>query len=78
VATRRADPTTVVRGCTGTPYPCPDVDSVDTHIRKLRESIRRNPPRFPLLAQQWHADVDLLLERRHALTLLAPTATTRS
>lgn len=64
----KLDPATTVTGCTGTPYPCPDVASVDAHIEKLHRSILRNPPKFQRLADEWRYDIDLLLERRHYLT----------
>lgn len=64
------DPTTTVEGSGGTPYHCPDVASVDGHIQRLLRSIAQCPDRFPKTRQQFRDDVDLLLERRYAMTCL--------
>lgn len=65
------DPTTTVEGSGGTRYHCPDVASVDGHIQRLLRSIQQCPDRFPKTRQQFRGDVDLLLERRYAMTCLA-------
>jgi hypothetical protein len=58
------DPLTSVLGVHGTPYPCPDIASLDAHIGWLCRRIAYANARFPRLVEAFRADIDRLLDRR--------------
>lgn len=63
------DPLTSVIGVRGTPYPCPDMASLDEHIAWLCHRIEHATPRFPALVEEFRAEIDLLLDRRRWLEI---------
>ncbi len=63
------DPLTTVIGVRGTPYPSPHLAALDAHIRWLHHRLGHCTPRFPALATEFRADIDLLLERRRWLEI---------
>jgi hypothetical protein len=60
---------TTVIGCSGTPYPCPDISTVDHHIVRLYKRIEYAKPWLQELVQELWAEIDLLLDRRIWLQL---------
>lgn len=69
-----ADAVTTVVGTHGDEYSCTDICAVDAHLSKLCERITRAAHRFPKHVQGFRADIDLLLDRRCWLELLAEPA----
>jgi hypothetical protein len=63
------DPLTSVIGVRGTPYPCPDLDTLDEHIAGLCRRIENASPRFPALVAEFRVEIDLLLDRRRWLDI---------
>jgi hypothetical protein len=48
---------------------CPDVDTVDSHIARLRRRLAKLGAQHPDITQVSRADIDRLLDRRAWLTL---------
>ncbi|HVG88325.1 MAG TPA: hypothetical protein VM823_05080 [Gaiellales bacterium] len=48
---------------------CPDVDTVDSHIARLRRRLAKLGAQRPDITQVSRADIDRLLDRRAWLTL---------
>lgn len=67
--TADGDPFTTVIGQNDSWYPCPDTASVDRHIVELARRIGHAKRKYPELAKAYRADIDLLLDRRHWLSL---------
>lgn len=63
------DPLSTVVGLYGVRYPCPDLATVDRHIRVLCDRIRHAVPHFPQLVAVFRDEIDLLLDRRRWLEL---------
>lgn len=63
------DPLTTVIGVRGTPYPCPDLATLDDHIAWLCHRVANAAPRFPALVTEFRVEIDLLLDRRRWLEL---------
>ncbi len=63
------DPLTSVIGVRGTPYPCPDLATLDEHIARLCQRIEHASPRFPALVAEFRVEIDLLLDRRRWLQI---------
>ncbi len=61
------DPLTAVIGVRGTPYPCPDIATLERHIAWLWHRLDHAGPHFPALVWEFRADIDLLLDRRQWL-----------
>ena len=70
---RNLDPLRILYGSRGDRYDCPDVDTVDRHIARLRRRPAKLGAQRPDITQVCHADIDRLLDRRAWLTL--PVAT---
>ena len=65
------DPLRVVHGTRNDRYDCPDLATLDQHIRCLRRRIARLGP--VTAADTCRADIDRLLDRRSWLTLPVTT-----
>ena len=63
------DPLVTVIGVRGTPYPCPDLATLDEHIAWLSHRIEHASPKFPMLVAEFRTEIDLLLDRRRWLEL---------
>jgi hypothetical protein len=66
---QQLDPLRVVQGTTNDRYDCPDLATLDRHIRRLRGRVARDGGRAPGIAALCRADIDRLLDRRAWLTL---------
>ena len=66
---RNLDPLRVLHGTRGDRYDCPDVDTVDRHIARLRRRLAKLGAQRPDITQACRADIDRLLDRRAWLTL---------
>jgi hypothetical protein len=64
------DPATTAIGVRGTPYPCPDIATLDTHLAWLRYRTQCAAPRFPALVTEFQFDIDVLLDRRRWLEIV--------
>ena len=66
---RNLDPLRVLHGTRGDRYDCPDVDTVDRHIARLRRRLAKLGAQRRDITQVCRADIDRLLDRRSWLTL---------
>jgi hypothetical protein len=66
---RTQDPAETVTGVRCR-YHCPDLESVDRHLRYLSSGLHSLGDRAPKLVDQYRHDLDLLLARRLYLTMM--------
>jgi hypothetical protein len=66
---RNLDPLRILHGTRGDRYDCPDVDTVDRHIGRLRRRLAKLGSQRPDITQVCRADIDRLLDRRAWLAL---------
>lgn len=66
---RVLDPLRLVDGTARDRYDCPDLPTLDQHIRRLRRRIAHLGDRAPDVADTLRADIDRLLDHRSWLTL---------
>jgi len=72
---RSVDPAIMVQGEMSV-YECPDLASVDKHIKQVGKTMRRisESGKYSELPPKYRADIDLLLERRMWLQVLLEEA----
>ena len=66
---RQLDPLRIVDGTRNGRYDCPDLDTLDRHITRLRRRIAAGGTWSPDVTAVARADIDRLLDRRSWLTL---------
>jgi hypothetical protein len=66
---RNLDALRILHGTRSDRYDCPDVDTVDRHIARLRRRLAKLGAQRPDITQACRADIDRLLDRRTWLTL---------
>jgi hypothetical protein len=58
------DPLRILHGIRNDRCDCPDLETLDQHIKPLRRRITNLESRLPDVADDYRADVDRLLDRR--------------
>jgi hypothetical protein len=65
---RNLDPLRILHGTRGDRYDCPDVDTVDSHIARLRRRLAKLGAQRPDITQVCRADIDRLPDGFASLT----------